>query len=186
MKSFFEVLYKYHFPLQIVYTPSLLTLAPLKFSWTNFKSLSFFLWILLYFEIQNLVISKTIKKIIIVIILNIKPILVSIKKAIIIEPSTINGERNASLKSKFMPFWTCKVSEEIILTILSSWILSKSLYEKLWIWLNNLFFNLLPIPIAAFAAKNCAIIAIITPIIANTIKILPNLKILETLFFKIP
>ena len=110
----------------------------------------------------------------------------SIVNAIIAAPNTINGERKKSLNAMFTPDCSWFISLVIRVIIVDVPIPSISVNESDSICLNKAYRRLAANPVAAFAAKNCAVIEHVSPIIASSTKIPPYLNIYPLSFNAIP
>ena len=91
--------------------------------------------------------------------------------AIIIAPKTIIGERKKRRSVIFTPVWTWFISLVILVIIDERPSLSDSVYESPPRCAKSIFLSLVDVPIAALAAKYCAVMAQVKPIIPRATRI---------------
>ena len=100
---------------------------------------------------------------------NTRAAFTSTVKAMIMAPNTIKGERKNRRSTMFTPFCTWLASLVILVISVEVPTVSISVKERLWIWANRACFIWAAKPTAAFAAKYCAVMEQVSPMMPSAI-----------------
>ena len=140
-----------------------MTLTPVWFSLVSLRSVSSPFCIFSYLGMLQPVMKTTTKAKSAIVTTKTSACLKSIVNAIAIAPNTTKGDLKRSLIVMLTPCWTWFISLVILVIMADVPSLSISEYDNFWILSKRAFFAFLAKPAAAFAAKNCAVTALIQP-----------------------
>ena len=163
-----------------------ITLAPVRFSLVARSTWSRSACTFLYIGIVTSMIPNTISERSGIVTTNTSAAFTSTVNAMIIAPNTMNGERRNNRKTRFTPDWIWLISLviRVINVDVPNW--SISVNVNFWICSNNPCLIPVPTPVAAFAAKYCAVMEQTSPMIPSAISTKHIFTIYGLSWFAIP